>query len=107
MMIRRLIVSSLLVSMVIVLFGCTASRAPSHSRTLEGEVTVRGHEPFTAVILQTRGRNYYILKLSIEQRRVLITPAPYRVTGRLYMDDWNGRSYAHLEVVELLPLDPY
>ncbi len=106
MMIRSLIVSSLLVSMVIVLFGCSASRAPSDSLTLEGLVTVRGNEPFTAIILQTRGRIYYILKLSIEQHRVLITPGSYSVTGRLYQDNWNGRNYPHLAVIKLLPLDP-
>ena len=68
---------------------------------VEGMITVRGNEPFTAVILQTANRNHYLLKMSSEMRNKFLTPAFRRVTGRLYLGQWNGRDYAHLEVYQM------
>ena len=83
------------------LFGCSVPAEKMEILSLEGLITVRGNVPFNAAILETDGRNYYVLKLTPEQESRLMTPERYRVTGRLYLDEWNGRSFAHLEVREL------
>lgn len=59
---------------------------------------MRGNEPFTAVILETDQRTQYVLVLTPEMRSALSAPAPVRVTGRLFLGEWNGRPYAHIEV---------
>jgi len=73
---------------------------------VQGTITVRGNVPFTAVILQTTSRNHYILTLSPEMRARLITPSIRKVTGYLYLDQWNGRDFAHLDVISIEPADP-
>jgi len=88
--------------------GCSSSKSVSNSATsesnmisVEGYVSVRGNVPFIAVVLETDDRNTYILKLTPEMSQTLTTPARLNVTGRLYLDYWNGVALAHLEVVEL------
>ena len=71
--------------------------------TVEGTISVRGNEPFSAVVLQTASRNHYVLKMSPEMRSRLVTPSLRRVTGYLYLDKWNGRDFAHLDVVQIGP----
>lgn len=87
------------------LAGCISSqeRDASDSLTVEGVVSVRGHEPFTALVLRTEMRNEYVLNLEElpEDRRNLLSggaPGRIRVTGELYKDVWNGMDYAHLRV---------
>jgi len=101
---------SVVVTVILLLASaCTSSSLKEQSRaeasvdllTVEGVITVRGNEPFTAVILQTENRNSYILKMSPEMRLRLITPAYRRVTGRMYLDKWNGRDFVHLEVYRM------
>lgn len=75
--------------------------APSDHITVEGRAVVMGNVPFTALMLQTEDRNSYILKMDAEERAELMTPARVRVSGVLYLDDWNGRPYAHIRVLKL------
>ncbi len=71
--------------------------------TVEGQVTVRGNTPFTAIMLETDQRNLYVLVLGEAERRALqhTLPARFRITGAVYADDWNGRTYAHLRPIVL------
>ena len=85
--------------------GCNVPPETIEAISVHGLVTVRGNVPFNAAILETDSRNYYVLKLTTEQQSVLTTPNRYRVTGLLYLDKWNGKSYAHLEVKALVKLD--
>lgn len=100
-------------------FGCasntTVTQTPGASRytmydeiTVEGEVSVRGHEPFTAIMLETNQNNVYVLKLDEEMQQQLPSrlPARYRITGILTADTWQGRTYAHLQPTSLEPLSP-
>ena len=77
------------------LVSCTTDRAPeADTITVEGMVTVRGNEPFAAYVLETSDRNTYVLVFP----EAVETPARLRVTGRLYLGEWDGQSYAHIEV---------
>ena len=73
--------------------------------TVDGVLTVRGNVPFNAPILETDARNLYVLVLTEAQNRTLSTPNRYRVAGRLYLHEWNGRPFAHIEAAELTLLD--
>ena len=79
--------------------GCAGTNAPAADEpiTVEGRVTVRGNEPFTAHVLQTDSRNAYVLTFE-EGTDVPPNPARLRATGTLYLAEWNGQSYAHLRV---------
>ncbi len=85
-------------------FGCSPHlpRAESASTlTVEGIASVRGNEPFTRIMLTTDERNSYVLAFSSEEQRSELqrqAPARFRVSGRLYADSWQGRTWAHLEV---------
>lgn len=82
--------------------GCSSSRTADVSiQEVEGMVSVRGNEPFTAVMLQTKEDNWYILDLTPEQRRALVNPSVQRVTGTVYLGDWNGNPFTHLRVAEI------
>lgn len=91
---------------LIAISGCSIPKVAESTLTVEGVVAIRGNEPFTAIVLQTQSRNYYVLKLAPDERRDLITPARYRVRGRWYLDDWNGRNYTHIDVAAMNRLDP-
>ncbi len=69
--------------------------------TVEGQVTVRGNTPFTAIMLETDQRNLYVLVMGEAQRQALqpTLPGRFRITGAVYADDWNGRAYAHLRPI--------
>ncbi len=101
---RRCVTILALVGVSGMLSGCSVPPEKIEVISLEGLITVRGNVPFNAAILETDGRNYYVLKLTTEQQSMLMTPARYRVTGRLYLDEWNGKPFAHLEVREILRL---
>lgn len=82
--------------------GCSSSRtAEMDLAEVQGTVTVRGNEPFTAVMLQTMEDNWYILDLTPEQRSGLVNPSVQRVRGQIFLGDWNGRPFTHLKVVEI------
>ena len=69
-MFRRFTVSTLTVTILTAVFvaisGCSVSRVPESLQPVEGVVTIRGNQPFSAPVLQ-KNRNYYILKLAPEQ----------------------------------------
>ena len=69
--------------------------------TVEGQVTVRGNTPFTAIMLATDQRNLYVLAMGEAQRQALqpTLPGRFRITGAVYADHWNGRPYAHLRPI--------
>jgi hypothetical protein len=98
-----------IVVVTIALAGIVSSCAPAPYRvepmTVEGTISVQGNEPFTAVILQTSERNYYVLSLSPEMRARLSAPTIRKVTGYLYLDQWNGKDFAHLDVIQIAPPD--
>ncbi len=82
--------------------GCSSSRTAEMDLTeVEGTVTVRGNEPFTAVMLQTNEDNWYILDLTPEQRSGLVNPSVQRVRGSVYLGDWNGRPFTHMKVAQI------
>lgn len=62
--------------------------------TVEGMVAVRGNEPFAAYVLETSDRNTYVLVFP----EAVETPVRLQVTGRLYLGEWMGQPYAHIEV---------
>lgn len=77
------------------LVSCATDRVPdTDTITVEGMVTVRGNEPFAAYVLETSDRNTYVLVFP----EAVETPARLQVTGRLYLGEWDGQSYAHIEV---------
>ncbi|NNF03087.1 MAG: hypothetical protein HKN17_01365 [Rhodothermales bacterium] len=82
--------------------GCAGS---SHSDTgagdvisVEGRVTYYGNTPFERAALVTDDGNWYILDLSDAQQDGLTAPSRQLVRGRVYLGDWNGRPFAHLDV---------
>ena len=91
----------LIVACALVVSGCISNRPMDDVITVTGTVTVRGNEPFTAVILETDDRNLYVLNMTRALRTALETPARMRVIGRLYLGDWNGRAFAHLDVQDM------
>lgn len=93
-------------TIVLLVSACAGTGVMPEVLDVEGTITVNGNEPFTAVILRTPSRNYYILKMSTEMRQALITPAYRRVIGRLYLDEWNGRDFAHLDVHRMETAEP-
>lgn len=93
-----------IVLLMVLASSCSAPRAAFVDRiTVEGMVSVRGNEPFTAVMLESDGRNLYVLRLEPADRAALLTPQRYRVTGVLSVDDWNGVRLTFLDVEEMAP----
>ena len=82
------------------LVSCTTDRvSDTDIITVEGMVTVRGNEPFAAYVLETSDRNTYVLTFpEVAETPAPETPARLQVTGRLYLGEWEGQSYAHIEV---------
>lgn len=101
---------SLVVLLVLCWMGCSGA-ASTVSRTdgmreritVEGQVAVRGNEPFTGILLQTDQSNYYVLDVDDARRASLVgtLPARYRVTGLLYGAEWGGKRYAHLRPLQM------
>lgn len=90
--------------LMVLVSSCSAPRAAFVDRiTIEGMVSVRGNEPFTAVMLESEGHNLYVLRLEPADRAALLTPQRYRVTGILSVDEWNGVRLAFLDVERLAP----
>ena len=89
-----------------VIHGCaTVQNAEVNSITVEGYTIVMGNEPFAEVILTTSDNNSYVLKMNQDLRGTLTTPAQLRVSGRLYLSTWDGRPFAHIDVVEYSRMD--
>ena len=113
---------------VLVGLGCQSSqqrtRSPD-SLTVEGAVSWRGNEPSiaytdepaasedadtlapeqlsprltSALMLETDEGLLYVLALSQETAALQeAAPGVFRVTGELYADTWNGKTYAHVRV---------
>lgn len=72
--------------------------------TVTGDITVRGNEPFTEVVLITDDSNWYLLDLTREQRDDLLTPARATITGPISLGEWNGRPFTRLRVDEIVPV---
>ena len=100
--------SLLLVLLSVCWLGCsgpagTATPTRSDVITVEGRASVRGNTPFTGIMLETNQRNTYVLVFDDAEGRALEAdlPARLRVTGDLYVAEWNGMSYAHLRVTTM------
>jgi hypothetical protein len=82
--------------------GACASLSSSHADelTVEGLVTVRGHEPFAVLVLETAHRNSYVLDIPEDERIRLQNAAPghFRISGNTFLAEWYGRPYTHLRV---------
>ena len=80
------------------LSGCAPAPPPApDALTVEGTVTARGAEPFSALVLTTPAQNHYVLTFEPDAEQPP-NPARLRVTGRLYLDEWAGQPFAHLRV---------
>ena len=99
-------VPALLLLLATMLGACaTGSSVPAVERiSVTGDITVRGNEPFTEVVLITDDNHWYLLDLTQEQRRMLLTPARARITGPVSLGEWNGRPFARLRVDALVPV---
>ena len=97
--------SVILLTFLLFVSGCQSQNVPTDEFTVSGLVQVMGNEPFTAVMLQTTSSNSYILKMTSDLRQSFLTPARLQVAGRLYLDDWNGKPWAHIEVTAVRILD--
>ncbi len=88
---------------VLALFAGCAVTAPPPGEviTVEGSVSRRGNVPFTALMLETPEHNLYILTFDEQPAPELSVSYRYRITGRLYRDDWNSRPFAHLRVIRV------
>ncbi|MEM6645411.1 MAG: hypothetical protein AAF730_04085, partial [Bacteroidota bacterium] len=91
---------SLLVSIVL-LAACTstAPRPTADTITVEGQVSMRGNEPFATYMLETDNQNLYVLTFDEDQEQTFTTASRYRLTGTVSADLWNGRRLAHLRVL--------
>ena len=88
--------------LIVLLAGCASPRAADIQEIeVQGTVTVRGNEPFTAVIMETPSGNWYKLELTPEQRGGLVNPSVQWARGTVYRGDWNGRPFATLRVTEI------
>lgn len=95
----RILNACLILVVALIVAGCSSRAAiDDNIISVEGLVMVYGNVPFTAIILKTNDNNSYILKMNSEQRAQLMTPVRLRVTGRLYLGEWNARAFAHIEV---------
>lgn len=79
----------------------TAPRPTAETITVEGQVSMRGNEPFAAYMLETANQNLYVLTFDEGQEQTFSTAQRYRVTGTLSSDLWNGRPFAHLRVLNV------
>lgn len=83
---------------LLLLASCRTAAPPvAGNLTIEGEVTIRGNEPFAEPFLETDDGALYVLTFDGEPPR-LATPRRYRLAGTLYLDDWQGQPYAHFRV---------
>ncbi|MEM1095373.1 MAG: hypothetical protein AAGJ10_12295 [Bacteroidota bacterium] len=78
----------------------TAPHSTADTVTVEGQVSMRGNEPFTAYMLETANQNLYVLTFPEGQEQSFTTAARYRLTGTVSADLWNGQRLAHLRVLE-------
>lgn len=97
-------VPATLLLLATMLGGCaTGLSVPAAERvTVTGDITVRGNEPFTEVVLITDDNNWYLLDMTSEQRDALMTPARATITGPVRLGEWNGRPFARLRVDEIV-----
>jgi hypothetical protein len=90
------------VPVFVLVAGCAGvAPPPGETITVEGSVSRRGNVPFTALMLETPEHNLYILTFDKQPAPQLSVSYRYRITGRLYKDDWNSRPFAHLRVIRV------
>ncbi len=93
---------ALLVPVLVLAAGCAGTAPPpGEVITVEGSVSRRGNVPFTALVLETPEHNLYILTFDEKPAPELSVSYRYRITGRLYKDEWNSRPFAHLRVIRV------
>lgn len=91
-----------LIALVLILVAGCASTVPNACGlfVVEGVVSVRGNEPFTALMVETDSRHSYVLDLADDERAALQNAAPgrFQVEGYIEPGTWAGRPYTHLRV---------
>lgn len=78
--------------------GCVGSRGAAAEIVVEGMLTARGNAPFVAQVLETDQQNLYVLVMDDSVRVRVGNPSRLRVTGDVFVADWNGRPFTHLRV---------
>jgi len=91
----------LLLTAVLVVAGCASTQPTSDIISVEGSINRRGNEPFTTLMLETRDRTRYILKLADGMASDFSAARVYRVTGRVYQGEWNGTPFTFLDVIRV------
>jgi len=94
--------------LIFIVSGCATTEkttSDENTITVEGMVTARGNEPFSAYVLETDSRNFYVLNLEEADRGGFSTPARIRATGSLYLTNWMGRPFTHLRVSTWVMVD--
>lgn len=95
-----------LILLALLITGCSAREVVDRDViTVEGVVAARGHEPFVRYVLETPERNFYALRIPKEDEAEFQTPTRLTVTGRVYVDDWDGRAFTHIDVSEWARID--
>ena len=87
--------------LLIVLAGCFSYRTATGLTeivTVEGSVTARGNEPFSAYVLKTEDLTWYVLDLDEVSREGFMSPSYLRASGTVYVSQWMGRPMTHLKV---------
>ncbi len=97
--------SALVATALLVFTGCVSTGPAEPPITVQGLVSFRGAEPFAAAWLETDMQTFYVLVMDDARGAALMTPAMYRVTGRVYRDSWNGIPMAHLAVDSMQRMD--
>lgn len=99
------VIGSTLIPIILFACGCAGGSGLGSDGpdmiTVEGRVTYYGNVPFEQAVLVTDDGNWYVLELTDDQRSALVAPSRQRVRGRVVLDDWNGRPFAHLTVHEI------
>jgi hypothetical protein len=80
-----------------------AARGDVDLITVEGRVTLRGPRAENVVMLETDQHNLYILVLEEVDGRALRAnlPGRFRITGSLFLNEWDGKTFTHLRPVSL------
>lgn len=98
---RTFFLSCSIAVFVLVSSGCASTQSLTDVITVEGSVNRRGNEPFSAFMLETRDHNLYVLDLTEGMTTSFSLTQRYRITGRVYLSDWNSRPFTHLHVMQV------
>ena len=90
--------------LLVFLSGCSTTSGKQSYITIEGQISVRGNEPFTTYVLETPEQNSYVLLFSESSFRRQLLEDRVRVTGQVDVREWGGIPFTHLQVIEAMPV---